>query len=124
MNDTLHTVSTDVSTERNWAAAAHLAALVAAFLTSWSAGIAGAVAALVVWLIVRDRHPFASEHAKEALNFHISILIYSAVCVVTCVAAPLAIGVGIFGIVFAIIAAVKSGEPIPYRYPLTLRLIK
>lgn len=30
---------------RNWAAGAHLAAMGAAFLTSWSAGIAGAVAA-------------------------------------------------------------------------------
>jgi uncharacterized protein len=145
MNDTLHTVSTDVSTERNWAAAAHLAALVAAFLTSWSAGIAGAVAALVVWLIVRDRHPFASEHAKEALNFNLSMFIYAAIAcgiVVLLVGATVfTLGLGaivtlpaglvlmavagliaVMWLVCSIIATIKAYEGETYRYPLTIRL--
>jgi hypothetical protein len=83
----------------------------------------GIVLPLVIYLVKKDDSPVVAGHAKEALNFHISILIYSAICVATCVGAPLAIGVGIFGMVFAIIAAVKSGEPIPYRYPLTLRFV-
>ena len=83
----------------------------------------GIVLPLVIYLVKKDDSPVVAGHAKEALNFHISILIYSAVCVATCVGAPLAIGVGIFGIVFAIIAAMKYADPVPYRYPLTLRLV-
>ena len=69
-------------TDRQWAAAAHAAALLFALLTSWVAGIAGAVAALVVWMLVRDKSPFASEHAREALNFNLSMFIYAAIAVV------------------------------------------
>ena len=42
-------------TDRQWAAAAHGAALLAALLTSWVAGIAGALAALAVWMVVQFR---------------------------------------------------------------------
>lgn len=84
----------------------------------------GLVVPLIIYLVKKDESPRVSEQAKEALNFHISILIYSLACVATCVGAPLAIGIGIAGIVFAVIAAVKSSEPGVYRYPLTLRLVK
>ena len=69
-------------TDRQWAAAAHGAALLAALLTSWIAGVAGAVAALVVWMLVRDRSAFAAEHAREALNFNLSMFIYAALLTV------------------------------------------
>lgn len=41
--------------ERWWAAGAHAGALLLAFLTSWMAGVAGMVAGLVVYLLMRDR---------------------------------------------------------------------
>jgi uncharacterized protein len=88
MNDTLHSVDTvssnvdTASSDRSWAAGAHLAALVAAFATSWFAGIAGAVGALVVWLLIRDRSVFAAAHAKEAINFNVSMFLYAAASVV------------------------------------------
>lgn len=134
MNDTLHTVDTvsDIaSSDRNWAAGAHLAALVAAFATSWFAGIAGAVAALVVWLLVRDRSSFAAAHAKEALNFNVSMFLYAAASIVLVVftlglglliAVPLWIALAIGWVVFTIVAAVKAYDGETYRYPLTIRL--
>ena len=64
-------------TDRQWAAAAHAAALLAALLTSWIAGVAGAVAALAIWMLVRDKSAFAAEHAREAVNFNVSMLIYA-----------------------------------------------
>ena len=69
-------------TDRQWAAAAHAAALVAAMATSLWAGVAGAIAAVGVWMLVRDRSAFASEHAKEAVNFNLSMFIYAAAAVV------------------------------------------
>jgi uncharacterized protein len=139
MNDTLHTAETTTTTattaiassDRNWAAGAHLAALVAAFATSWFAGIAGAIGALVVWLLIRDRSAFAAAHAKEALNFNVSMFLYAAVSVLLVVftlglgllvAVPLWICLAIAWVVFTIVAAVKAYDGETYRYPLTIRL--
>lgn len=82
----------------------------------------------IVWLTKKDEaDPTLANHAKEALNFHISLAIYALCCV------PLIfIGVGILlllaipvaGLVLAIVAAVKAAEGGFYRYPLTIRLIR
>lgn len=118
-------------TDRTWAAGAHGAALLAALLTSWIAGIAGAVAALVVWMLVRDRSAFAAEHAKEAVNFNLSMFIYAAISVVVVVftlgigllvAVPLWLVMALVWIVCTLIAAFKAYDGKTYRYPLTIRL--
>lgn len=118
-------------TDRQWAAAAHAAALLAALLTSWVAGIAGALAALVIWMLVRDRSGFAAEHAREAVNFNISMFIYAALLIVL-VIFTLGIGIivalpiwGILALVWIVctlMAAFKAFDGQPYRYPLTIRL--
>ncbi|MGN6153155.1 MAG: DUF4870 domain-containing protein [Lysobacteraceae bacterium] len=119
------------SNDRTLAAAAHLAPLVAALATSWFAGVAGALAALVVWLLVRDRSAFAAAHAKEALNFNFSMFLYAVASIVLVVftlgiglivAVPLWIGLAIAWLVFTIVASVKAYDGETYRYPLTIRL--
>ena len=120
-------------TDRQWAAAAHGAALLFALLTSWVAGIAGAVAALVVWMLVRDKSPFASEHAKEALNFNLSMFIYAAIAVLLViftlgigliVALPMWLVLALAWIVGTLLAEFKAYDGQPYRYPITIRLFK
>lgn len=134
-------------TDRQWAAAAHGAALLAALLTSWAAGVAGAVAAFAVWMLVRDRSVFASEHAKEAVNFNVSMLIYACVAWIVgfllvgatlltlgiglLVTAPagllllLAVGaIAVVWLVCSFIAVFKAFDGQPYRYPVTIRLFK
>ena len=88
----MQTLSPSLS-DRQWAAAAHAAALFAALLTSWVAGVAGAVAALAVWMLVRDKSAFAAEHAKEAVNFNLSMFIYAALAVVLVV---FTLGIGVY----------------------------
>lgn len=83
----------------------------------------GIIVPLIVYLVKKDESPTITYHAKEALNFHLSIVIYSFACAITCIGIPLAIVIGIAGIVLSIIAAVRVKDPIPYRYPLTLRLV-
>lgn len=121
------------ASDRQWAAGAHLAALVAALLTSWMAGIAGAVAALVVWMLVRDRSAFAAEHAREAVNFNLSMFIYAVVLVVLVfftlgigliVALPLGVLMALVWIVCTLIAVFKAYDGQRYRYPMTIRLFK
>ncbi len=135
MNTDMHieASSADINiSERQWAAGAHLAALLAALVTSWFAGVAGAMAALVVWLIIRDRSSFAAEHAKEAINFNLSMFLYVAASILLViftlgigllVAVPLWIVLGISWIVCTIVTAFKAYDGETYRYPLTIRLI-
>ena len=107
--------------------------LLLALLTSWAAGIAGAVAAFVVWMVVRDKYSFAAEHAREALNFNVSMFIYAAISFLVLVFTlgigiivllPLWIVLGLMWLVCSLIAAFKAYDGQAYRYPATIRLFK
>jgi uncharacterized Tic20 family protein len=82
---------------------------------------------LIIYLIKKDESQYVAEHAKEALNFQISISIFYIISVVLML---LLIGVLLFfiiyfgAIVLCIIATVKASDNILYRYPFTIRLIK
>lgn len=144
VDNTLQT-SSPTESERQWAAIAHLSALVLALLTSWIAGAAGVVAAAVVYLVKRDDSTFIADHAREAINFNLSMFIYACLAVVIGVvlvgATVLTLGIGLIltapaGIVLAlvivaiailwlvcsVIATVKAWNGESYRYPLTMRL--
>ena len=119
--------------DRQWAAGVHVAALLAAMMTSLWAGVAGAIAALIVWMLVRDKSAFASEHAKEALNFNLSMFIYAAIAVLLVVftlgiglivALPMWVVLALAWIVCTLLAAFKAYDGQPYRYPITTRLFK
>jgi hypothetical protein len=135
------------SSERHWAASAHIAALVLAMLTSWMAGVAGVLGAGVVYFAKRDDSAFAAEHAREAINFNLSMFIYACIALLTGIvlvgATVLTLGIGLIltlpaGIVLvlacaaiavvwlvcSIIATMKALNGESYRYPLTLRLLK
>lgn len=140
-------VSARSKEDRLWAVSAHVAALLAAFLTSWFVGVAGANAALVIWLIARDRSPFAADHAKEAFNFNLSMFIYACAGILITlllmgstlftlglgliVSAPAGVllmvtygALAVGWLVFSILAAAKAWDGEVYRYPLTIRLLK
>lgn len=131
--------------ERFWAAGAHVLALVLALATSWVVGAAGIVGALIVYLVKRDS-AFAAEHAREAMNFNLSMFLYAcaaiAIGVVLVGATVLTLGlgliltlpagialaiavaaIGVLWLVCSIIATIKAWQGEHYRYPLTLRLI-
>ena len=133
------------SNERQWAAIAHVAALVLALCTSWVAGAAGMLGAGIVWLLKRDASPFVAAHAREALNFNFSMFLYAAIAAVIAFVlvgtTVLTLGLGAIltvpaGILLAIVigavalmwlvcslvAASRAWNGQPYRYPLTLRL--
>ncbi|MCW2545051.1 MAG: hypothetical protein JWM40_2603 [Frankiales bacterium] len=84
---------------------------------------------LVLFLIVKDdpTKPMTRHHAIEALNFHISLAIYavvSLVLILVIVGIFMLIALFITATVLAIIAAIAAGNRQPYRYPLTIRLVK
>ncbi|MFK7850537.1 MAG: DUF4870 domain-containing protein [Akkermansiaceae bacterium] len=85
----------------------------------------GIIVPLIVYLVKKDESPFVSHHAREALNFQISMMIYAFVCTITCIGIPLLPVIIIGSLIYSIIAAIKVSDPAPflYEYPLTLRLI-
>jgi uncharacterized Tic20 family protein len=134
------------TSERRWAAAAHVAAVVLALCTSWLAGIAGMLGAGIVYLAKRDDSPFAAQHAREAFNFNLSMFIYTlvacAIGIALVGATVLTLGLGLLltlpagialllaiavvavvWLVCGVIAAIKAWNGEPYRYPFTIRLL-
>ena len=135
------------SSERYWAASAHLGALFLALVTTWVAGAAGVLGGGIVYLAKRDDSEFATAHAREAINFNLSMFIYSCLAVAVAIAlvgaTVLTLGIGLIltlpagillvvagcaialvWLVCSIIAATKAFNGEPYRYPLTIRLLK
>ncbi len=82
---------------------------------------------LIVYLAMRGENEYVTANAREALNFHLSLLIY---CIASCLLIFIVIGVlllwaiGLASLILAIVAAIKASEGGVYRYPLTLRLVK
>src|SRR4030095_4613838 len=108
--------------ERTWGMLAHLSAL-----AGYVIPFGNIVGPLVIWLLKKDQSSFVDDQGKEALNFQISLNIYfiiSGILILLLVGIPLLIVLPIFGLIMIIIAAIKANEGVPYRYPLTIRLIK
>src|SRR5256885_17195449 len=95
------TIAKPTGSDRIWSVLSHLSALL---------GV-GFILPLVVYLVMRKESQYVAENAREALNFHISLLIYAICCiplVFILIGIPILIGMGVASIVFAIIAAVKA----------------
>jgi uncharacterized Tic20 family protein len=81
---------------------------------------------LVIYLAMRKESAYVAQNAREALNFHISVLIYAICCiplVFVIIGIPMLLALVGASLVLAIIAAVKASDGECYRYPLTLRLV-
>jgi uncharacterized Tic20 family protein len=115
------------SDARQWAMFCHLSALLGLL-----AGSLTFLGPLICWLAKRESSSYVDYHGKEALNFHLNILIYNlvlvAISIATCgvgliVTGPLLAALGIYAIVMSILAGLKANEGDYYRYPLTFRII-
>lgn len=88
----------------------------------------GLILPLIVYLVTKDDHQSTiADHAREALNFHLSLFLYSLVSLALClvlVGFLLLPIIAIAGLVLAIVAAVKASNNEFYRYPLTIRLVR
>ena len=96
-------------------------------------GVPGFVVPLVIWLMERGKDRNAEQHALEALNFQISMGIYT-FGLITLIVVLSAIVIGLLFIpvlvllwlarfVLCVVAAVRANDGGFYRYPLTFRLV-
>lgn len=87
----------------------------------------GFILPLVVYLIKKDESKFITEHAKESLNFQISIFIYiigSFVLAFIFIGFILMFAVGVMALITVIMATIAASKGEHYKYPLCIRLIK
>jgi uncharacterized Tic20 family protein len=111
------------SNVRTWCILAHATALLG-FIVPWAFHILGP---LIVWLAKRDESPEVDAHARESLNFQISMLIYNVIAGVLClvlIGFVLLFILHILNVILVIVASIQASEGKLYRYPLTIRLIK
>ena len=110
------------SDERMWGMLCHLSTF-AGYLIPFG----NIVGPLIIWLIKKDEYAFVDDQGKEALNFQISVTIYSFVSIIllfVIVGILLLPAVIVFGVVMTIIAAIKANGGEYFRYPLTMRFVK
>ena len=108
--------------ERQWGMLNHLSGLAGFFFP-----FGNIIAPLILWSMKKDESSFLDAHGKEAMNFQISIAIYTVISiflVFVLVGIPMLMAIGVIGIVFPIIAALKASNGEDYTYPLTIRFLK
>lgn len=110
------------SEAKTWSVLSHILTLVGAVIP-----FGHIIAPLVIWLIKKDESAEVGRHAKESLNFQISVTIYALVAGVLCLVVIgflLLAAVGIFALVCIIIATVKAANGEFFKYPLSIRFVK
>lgn len=101
------------SDEKTMAVLSHILTLVAPVL-----------APLIIYLIKKDESPFIAEHARESLNFQITVFIVCFILVITIIGILLVWLIAIVALVLVIIATIRASEGKLYKYPFSIRLIK
>jgi uncharacterized Tic20 family protein len=107
--------------ERQWGMIAHLSALVASVVGFPLLG------PLIVWLTKGKESAWVEQHAKEALNFQITVTAalwisaFLMICIVGIFMLPV---IGLAALVLTVMAGIKANNGEMYRYPATIRLVK
>ena len=89
--------------------------------------LGGFIGPLIVWLIKKDDSAFVDDQGKEALNWQISVIIYSAISAILIffiVGIFLMIAIAVTNLVCIILGSIAAYDGRYYRYPLNLRLIR
>ena len=116
MGEEFTPTTTPTADEKTMAILSHILTIVSSF-----------IAPLIIYLIKKDESPYVAEHAKESLNFQITLFILyivSLVLVLVVVGLIFLWLLPIAGLILVIIATIKASENKMYRYPINFRLIK
>lgn len=87
----------------------------------------GLIGPIVIWAMKKDDDSFVNRHGIAAINFRISVYLYSLICLLL---ALVVVGFFLLGalaladLIFTVIAAIKASEGKEFTYPLSLRLIR
>ena len=82
---------------------------------------------LIIYLIKKDESKFVAAHAKESMNFQLTVGLAAIVCfflMIILIGFLLLWVLGVVNAILVIVATIKASENKLYRYPFNLRLIK
>jgi len=108
--------------ERNWAMLCHLSAFAGYVFPFF-----GILGPLIIWLSRRTDSEWIDVNGKASLNFQLSVLLYSVLCI------PLMfLIVGIFffvaliiiELICVVIASIRASQGLEFRYPLSIPFIQ
>ncbi len=88
--------------------------------------IAPLLAPLIIYIIKKNESSFVAAHAKESLNFQITLILaffVSAILIIVLVGILLIWLIGILATILIIVASVRAYEGKLYRYPFCIRII-
>jgi len=90
-------------------------------------GLISIIGPIIVWLLKKDESAFVDANGKQAINFQLSIIIYtigSLFLMIIGIGFILLIAIGIFTFIMVVIASVKAANGVIFQYPITLQLLK
>ena len=118
-------LTTPTSEERTMAVLSHILCVIGGFL-----------APLIIYLIKKDESAYIRSHAKESLNFQLTVLLaWIALWIVTMILTfiffffsflgfPLRVLLMIANLVLVIIATIRASENKIYKYPFSIKFVK
>jgi uncharacterized Tic20 family protein len=86
--------------------------------------VAPILAPLIIYLVKKNESPFIEAHAKESLNFQITLILVCIGLVITIIGIIIVWVVALIGLVLVVLATIKASEGKLYRYPVSIRFIK
>jgi uncharacterized Tic20 family protein len=104
---------TPTKDERNLSLIVHLVTFVSSF-----------IAPLIIYLVKKDESRFIAAHAKESLNFQITVVIIGVLMFISLIGILFLWALGLAAAVLVIVATIKASDGKPYRYPFSIRFIK
>jgi len=108
--------------ERLWATWIHLSLLGHAI-----AGGFAIILTIVLWLSKKDQSAYIADHGREAVNFQISLFLYSIIATVfafVLIGIPFLFLIPLFGLVGMIMGSIAANRGELFRYPMTIRFLR
>ena len=90
-------------------------------------GLISIIGPIIVWLLKKDESAFVDANGKQAINFQLSIIIYSigsAILLIIGIGLILLFAIGVFAFIMIVVASIKAANGEVFQYPLSLQLIK
>jgi uncharacterized protein len=133
MNDQLQSVQPSFlelrGEEKTWGMICHLAGFAVFVLPAFG----NLIGVLVAWLLLKDKSSFADDQGKEALNFHLSLWLYTGIAVAFSIVTlgigllatlPFLAVLAVYQVIMIVVAAIEANNGKAYRYPLTIRFVQ
>ena len=90
-------------------------------------GFGGLIVPLVIWVTQKDNVYKMDEHGKNILNFQLSIIVFSIICIPAILLLGLGfiglIIIGIIAFIFPIVNAIKTSKGEVPKYPLSINFV-